>query len=43
MSTGQRFKALLNLLLRFLRWVSQFNKPKNHTRRRNGWLDITNK
>jgi len=41
MSTGQRFKALLNLLLRFLRWIGSFNKPKNRSRRSNKWLDIT--
>lgn len=45
MSTGSRFKALLNLLLRFLRWVGRFNKPKAKRvgRRGNGWLYVTKK
>ena len=45
MSTGSRFKALLNLRLRFLRWLSSFNKPKAKrvSRRGNGWLYVTKK
>lgn len=44
MGTGSRFKALLNALLRFLRWVGRFNKPESHVNcRGNGWLNVVKK
>lgn len=41
MSTSGRFKALLNGMLKFLRWLAGLNKPKaKHRIRGNGWLSI---